>query len=237
MPWVKEGDVNLSYEVIGEGFPVMLFAPGGMRSAAAFWGNSPWDPREVLASDFTVVAMDQRNAGASTAPISAHDSWQTYADDHLRLLDALEIERCHIVGGCIGGAFAFKLMQQAPDRVAAAVIQQTIGFDHNTDVFYAMFDGWAVDQQAKDSALTDEVLSCFRSNMYDGEAVFSVGYEVIERLTHPLLILRGDDQYHPASVSDHIASIAQHATLIRDWKEDGEKTGALARAFLLEHSA
>ena len=70
------------------------------------------------------------------------------------------------------------------------MIQQTIGFDDNTDVFYAMFDGWAVDQQAKDSALSDEVLSCFRSNMYDGEAVFSVGYEAIERLTHPLLILR-----------------------------------------------
>ena len=55
------------------------------------------------------------------------------------------------------------------------MIQQTIGFDDNTDVFYAMFDGWAVDQQAKDSALTDESLSRFRSNMYDGEAVFSVG--------------------------------------------------------------
>ena len=71
--------------------------------------------------------------------------------------------------------------------------------------------------------------------MYDEQAVFSVGYEVIERLTHPLLILRGDDQYHPASVSDHIATIAQRATLIPDWKEDGESTGALAREFLLEH--
>ena len=49
MPWVKEDDINLSYEVMGDGFPVLLFAPGGMRSAAAFWGNSPWDPRKVLA--------------------------------------------------------------------------------------------------------------------------------------------------------------------------------------------
>ncbi|MDA0762238.1 MAG: alpha/beta hydrolase, partial [Proteobacteria bacterium] len=113
----QAGDVTLHYEIYGEGTPVLLFAPGGMRSAISFWDSSPWNPITALASDFQVIAMDQRNAGTSLAPIEADHNWDTYTDDHLALLDHLQVERCHILGGCIGGAFAFNLIKRAPERV------------------------------------------------------------------------------------------------------------------------
>ena len=37
------------------------------------------------------------------------------------------------------------LIQAAPQRIASAVIFQTIGLDNNRQAFYEMFDNWAQD--------------------------------------------------------------------------------------------
>ena len=37
----KRPDAEIYYEVHGSGFPLLLFAPGGLRSQAAFWRHSP----------------------------------------------------------------------------------------------------------------------------------------------------------------------------------------------------
>lgn len=37
MPFFKRGSATISYEVRGSGFPLLLLAPGGMRSAAMWW--------------------------------------------------------------------------------------------------------------------------------------------------------------------------------------------------------
>src|SRR6185437_2304944 len=70
MPMLKRADAEIHYEVHGRGFPVLLYAPGGLRSNIEFWGPNAdgsaraWmDPRAALADQFTIVAMDQRNAG------------------------------------------------------------------------------------------------------------------------------------------------------------------------------
>ena len=59
---------TLAYEIHGEGPAVLALAPGGMRSATALWGNAPFNPLSVLSDRFTVISMDQRNAGASAGP-------------------------------------------------------------------------------------------------------------------------------------------------------------------------
>ena len=119
MPYFKRDDITLYYEVTGDGFPILLFAPGGMRSALSFWSGSEWSPIEVLSNDFMVIAMDQRNAGSSTAPISGADGWHSYTEDHIALLDHLSIDKCHVMGGCIGGPYCFGVMQAAPTRVSS----------------------------------------------------------------------------------------------------------------------
>ena len=125
MACFERDGTRLYFEEHGEGFPVLLFAPGGMRSAASFWRSAEWDPIETLKLHFRVIAMDQRNAGQSTAPVSANDGWHTYTADHLALLDHLGIERTHVLGGCIGGPYCFGMMAAARQRVGAAVLQQS----------------------------------------------------------------------------------------------------------------
>ena len=233
----ERDDITLYYEDHGAGFPVLLFAPGGMRSAATFWEGSQFNPIVELSTRFRVIAMDQRNAGRSRAPVSADDGWHTYTADHIALLDHLGIERTHLLGGCIGGPYCLGLIQAAPERVASAVLQQSIGFEDNRQLFYDMFQGWA-DDIAPDHPEADEAAwRSFRSNMYDGDFDFNVGRDFVASCKTPMLVLMGSDPYHPESTSREIADIAPNATLVERWKSPAEDgTVAKVIAFLEAHT-
>ena len=144
-------------------------------------GQMPWiDPTAELSDQFQVVAMDQRNAGRSSAPIRAADSWSTYTADHLALMDHLGFERVHVMGGCIGSSYCLGLCQAAPERVTAAVLQNPIGLSaDNRDSFFGMFDGWAKQLQADRDDVEAEALASFRQSMFGGEFVFSVGRDFV----------------------------------------------------------
>ncbi len=245
MPDFERGEVRIHYFERGgteqggtqngeSGLPVLLFAPGGMRSAAGFWKNSPWNPVDALSDRHRVIAMDQRNAGKSRAPVCEDDGWHTYADDHVALLDHLGIDRCHLIGGCIGGPYCFGVMQAAPDRVASAVLQQTIGAHENRHAFYEMFDSWAQEIAPDHPEAGDETWRSFRSRMYDGDFVFSVDRDFVRGCQTPMLVLMGDDLYHPQVTSREVAALAPNAELVEHWKEEAvvPRTVARVREFL-----
>lgn len=238
MPTFERGDVELYYEESGQGFPILLFAPGGMRSAIAFWERSPWNPIESLSPHFRVIAMDQRNAGSSRAPVKAGDGWPTYTADHLALLDHLGVDRCHLLGGCIGGPYCLGVMEAAPERVASAVLQQPIGSEDNRQAFYEMFDAWADELRRSRGDVPESAWSSFRSNMYDGDFVFNVSREFVASCPTPMLVLMGDDLYHPQSTSREIAKLAPSATLVERWKEPAvvETTVETVVSFLLDYT-
>lgn len=237
MATFERDGITLYYEDHGAGFPVLLFAPGGMRSTVTFWEGSQFNPIVELSTRFRVIAMDQRNAGRSRAPVSADDGWHTYTADHIALLDHLGIERTHLLGGCIGGPYCLGLIQAAPERVASAVLQQSIGFEDNRQIFYDMFQGWA-DDIAPDHPEADEAAwRSFRSNMYDGDFDFNVGRDFVASCETPMLVLMGSDPYHPESTSREIARIAPNATLVERWKSPAED-GTVAKVidFLEAHT-
>jgi pimeloyl-ACP methyl ester carboxylesterase len=216
----RSNGVSLYYEEHGQGFPLLLLAPGGMRSSMAFWQRTPFNPIAEFANEFRVIAMDQRNAGQSRAPISALDGWHSYTADHVALLDHLGIARCHLLGGCIGGSFCLGLLTAAPERVAAAVLQQPIGHtSENRATFYALVDDWAKEIANSHPEATPEVWAALREQMYGGDFVFNVSRDAVRNITAPLLVLMGNDIYHPSPTSREIVALAQHATLIERWKE------------------
>ena len=233
----KENTV-LHYEEHGSGFPVLLFAPGGMRSAAAFWENGEWNPVAALAPHFRVIAMDQRNAGRSTAPITSDDGWHTYTDDHIALLDHLGIDKTHLLGGCIGGPYCMGVIERAPERVAAAVLQQSIGNDGgNRELFFAMFDQWANGLREAMPSVSEETWRSFRANMFDKPFLYNVSPVFVAACPTPLLVLMGNDPYHPESISREIARLAPDARLVERWK-DAEQDGTAATVveFLKTHT-
>jgi pimeloyl-ACP methyl ester carboxylesterase len=238
MPLIERAGVSLYYEEFGSGYPLLLFAPGGMRSSIEFWHRSQFDPTKEFASDFRVIAMDQRNAGHSRAPIGAEDGWHTYSRDHLTLLDHLGIRRCHIMGGCIGSSYCLKLIETAPDRVSAAVLQNPIGLHENRDAFREMFDGWAKELKRERPEMSDATSVAFRENMYSGDFVFSVSRDFVRSCTTPLIVLAGSDLYHPTPISQEIAQLAPNAELVETtWKtpEAVPETVERVRAFLVKN--
>ena len=238
MPIFERDDTKLYYEERGEGFPILLIAPGGMRSTVSFWEKTPRSPIEQLASNYRVIAMDQRNAGLSVAPIRATDSWHVYTQDQLALMDHLGVDRFHVAGMCIGGPYCMGLIQSAPQRVASAILFQTIGLSHNRQAFFEMFDGWAAELKPTRSEVSDETWESFKTNMYSGDFLFNVSKEFVSKCETPLLVLLGNDLYHPQETSREVAELAPNATLIENWKESEHHPAAkkAVESFLAEHT-
>jgi pimeloyl-ACP methyl ester carboxylesterase len=226
MPTLKVPDGEIYYELHRSGYPLMIFAPGGLRSELAFWRHSPnaaapavWmDPIAVLGKKYRVVAMDQRNAGRSRTRIDATDDWHTYAGDHLALADHLGLDRFHVMGGCIGASFCLTLCELAPNRITAAVLQNPIGYADNRDVFHNLVQNWAKGIREKRPEIGEGTLNKFGGNMFGGDFVFSVTREFVRQCKTPLLVMPGDDPPHPKVIGEEIAELAPNVEVLREWK-------------------
>ena len=239
MSTVQLGPATIRYETYGDGPAVLLLAPGGLRaSRIETWGNAPWNPIDALRDRFRVVAMDQRNTGTSFAPVTAGDGWDDYAADQLGLMDHLGIDRFAVVGMCIGGAFILELLQTAPERIAAAVAMQPIGQHDNTDAFRGIFDAWRAELAPEHPETDDAAWESVFTDLFGGEALlWSVADDELTSIETPLLVLRGNDQFHPSIASERLAAEAPNATLIPDWKPEEHQDAARAAVgeFLAAH--
>lgn len=80
-----------------------------------------WDAQvDDLAERFRVVRYDTRGHGRSPVPEGPYDI-DDLADDLLQLLDALGVDRAHLVGLSLGGMTAMRLAARNPERVDRVV--------------------------------------------------------------------------------------------------------------------
>src|SRR6187399_1558938 len=130
MPFYEKGPVRIHYEEAGSGFPLLLIAGGGLNSAIAGLRTGPFNAIDEFKGEYRCIAADLRNAnaGQSSGPLEIERPWDSYADDHLGLMDHLGIGKFMVLGFCIGGPFIWNLLKRAPDRVVAAVPAQPVGF-------------------------------------------------------------------------------------------------------------
>jgi pimeloyl-ACP methyl ester carboxylesterase len=239
VPRFAHGESSIYYEDSGSGFPLLLIAPGAMNSAIELWSGATINPLDVYSEDFRLIAMDQRNAGRSTGPLAVGDPWGSYARDQLGLLDHLGVERFHVMGACIGCSFALKLIQEAPERVVTAILEQPVGVTReNTPLYDAMWRGWG-DQLLRRRADVDAGdVEAFGTRMFEGDFVLSVSRDFVRNCAAPLLVLPGVDRYHPTATGREIAELARNARLVEPWK-DREHVGpatAAVRDFLEVHT-
>jgi pimeloyl-ACP methyl ester carboxylesterase len=226
MPTLPLDDAEIAYEEFGQGYPILLFAPGGMMSRAELWhapeGGPPrsWnDWTEVLAEDYRVIAMDQRNAGRSRGAIRADHGWHSYAGDHLALMDHLGIDKFHTLGGCIGSSFCLTLCEMTPDRISAAVLQNPVGLHpEHPEYFPDAFAKWAAAQKVDRPELADADLGSFGHNMWGGDFTFNVSRGFARNCKTPSLVLPGDDTPHPRVIGMEIADLLPNSEILVDWK-------------------
>lgn len=138
---VRPDGARIHYLTHGEGFPVLLLAPGGSASRIDAWDQNFYHPARALAGRFRVIAMDQRHAGRSHAPAAPYAYEQTVADQ-LAVLDELGVDQAHVVAAGSGCAHALRLAHDAPGRVRALVCQEPVGRDESNTLgtFFHPFD-------------------------------------------------------------------------------------------------
>jgi pimeloyl-ACP methyl ester carboxylesterase len=144
-------------------------------------------------------------------------------------MDHLDAPRFHVAGMCIGGSYIMNLIKAAPDRIVSGVLFQPIGLDDNRPAFNEMFDGWATEIGPDHPEASPADWSAFRERMYGGDDfLFTAGDEAAAACPIPLLVLLGNDLYHPASCSRRLAKLAPDAKLIEQWKEPEHNASARA---------
>ena len=237
MPMFKRPDAELHYEVHGAGFPLLLFAPGGLKSSVEFWTKPglPWmNPSVALADRFTVIAMDQRNAGKSVADVQPDHGWHTFAADHFALMDHLGFGKFHVMGGCIGGSYCFEAIEHDASRIGAAVLQNPIGLGNNRDVWDDAVRTYGETVRARDPGITPEAIESFGRNMFGGDFVFSVTRDFVRNCVTPLFLQPGTDKPHPAATSAEIAALAHNVEVQPDWRAPDHLDESIrrVRAFL-----
>jgi 3-oxoadipate enol-lactonase len=115
MPTLLANNINLYYEIHGEGQPLVFIH--GLGSTTRDW--------EFQVSEFSksykVVTFDLRGHGQSDKPAGPY-SMAMFAADTLGLLRALGIDAAHLVGLSLGGGIAFQLAVDAPKALKTVTI-------------------------------------------------------------------------------------------------------------------
>jgi pimeloyl-ACP methyl ester carboxylesterase len=115
----KRGEVELAYDVRGEGPWLLLLM--GLGGRAADW-SEPFTDR--LAARFRVLRVDNRGAGRSSKPDGPY-SMAGLAEDALACLDAVGALHASVVGFSMGGMIAQELAIDHGARVDRLVLLST----------------------------------------------------------------------------------------------------------------
>ena len=118
MPHITSGASRLYYESHGHG-PAIVLAHGVGGNHASWFNQVP-----VFARDHRVILIDQRGFGLSEDQEGLGRS--AMADDLLRVLDHLGIERAALVAQSMGGGTCVNVTCRAPRRVSALVMADTV---------------------------------------------------------------------------------------------------------------
>ena len=238
----EKGNVRIRYAEIGSGFPLLATPGGGLNSCIAVWSRAVINIPEEFKNDFRVITMDQRNAtgGESTGPVPVDDPWGAFAGDQLGVMDHLGIDKFFFFGNCIGGPFAMKLMERAPQRVVAAILSQPVG--HKPEKPDFMYDAgktvWGKELRERRPDVSTETIETYLHNLYRvrPDFVYSVSRDFAKSCQTPMLVLPDDVVAHPLQTSIDIASLCPNAEItVYPWKEPADlkaRTINRARTFL-----
>jgi hypothetical protein len=144
---------------------------------------------------------------------------------------------------CIGGSFALKLMERAPERIVAGVLSQPIG--HQPEKPGVMYDtshnGWAKEFRSRRPDVSMETMERYLHNLYlvRPDFVYSVSREFVRNCQTPMLVLPDDTAAHAYQTAIDVASLASNADIsVYPWKDPPElkaRTINRVRNFLKAH--
>ncbi len=119
MPTIRVNNIDIYYEIHGEGQPLVLIA--GLNSDHTLYRGM----LHQLAARYKVIVFDNRGVGRTDKPDIPY-SINMMAEDTAGLLNALGITQAHILGTSMGGRIATALALQHPQQVKSLILVSTI---------------------------------------------------------------------------------------------------------------
>jgi pimeloyl-ACP methyl ester carboxylesterase len=211
MPRVAVGNITIYYERAGPpagagpparagSGPSVVLIPGLAGDHFLWRHQIPF-----LAQHFDVIAPDNRGAGQSSAPDEPYTIGQ-FADDLAGLLDALSIERAHVIGASMGGFIAQEFALRHPGRLDRLVLCCTSpGGPHSIPIppeTVAMLAQRTGDPRVD----TERFLALSTSEAYRASHIADIEAHIAWRAAHPQLVYA----YHR-----QIAAAMSHDTMER----------------------
>jgi pimeloyl-ACP methyl ester carboxylesterase len=119
--YAKSGDVNIAYQVVGDGPFDLVHVPPFVSNLELQW-EAPDERRyfERLASFSRLITFDKRGTGLSDRVAVA--TLEERMDDLRAVMDAAGSERAAVYGGSEGGALSILFAATYPERVSALVL-------------------------------------------------------------------------------------------------------------------
>ncbi|MBA4418760.1 MAG: alpha/beta hydrolase [Syntrophus sp. (in: bacteria)] len=116
---VRVNGIDIGYKLIGSGEPLVMIA--GTGNTMDRW---PQELIEALSKTYQLIIMDNRGMGYTTGN-DVPFTYKLFADDVIGLLNALKVEKTHVLGFSLGSAITQKLLLEYPQRFNKAIIYAT----------------------------------------------------------------------------------------------------------------
>jgi pimeloyl-ACP methyl ester carboxylesterase len=118
------------FETYGSGPPLLMCAPGGFDADIEKWRTqgvySHIKFLEHLPQRFTCIAYDRRDTGRSGGRVD-RITWLDYARHAKGMLEHLDLDRAHIMGGCMGCSVAIAFGTAYPHLASSLVLFWPVG--------------------------------------------------------------------------------------------------------------
>ncbi|MFC1989067.1 alpha/beta fold hydrolase [Chloroflexota bacterium] len=120
MPKVRVNNIELYYEVHGQGYPVVFLH--GFKDAVEMWKPQ----LSVFSQDYRLIIYDARGHGQSESPSSVEQySADIVVEDLFQLLGVLGVEKAVVGGLSMGGYISLRFYLRHPEKVSALIIMDT----------------------------------------------------------------------------------------------------------------
>src|SRR5947207_14534267 len=123
--YAKSGDLNIAYQVVGDGPFDLVYVPGWVSNVELHWEKpKPARLLERLASFSRLILFDKRGTGMSDRVSNDRlPTLEQRMDDVRSVLDAVGSQRAAVFGASEGGNLSILFAATHPERVHALVLQ------------------------------------------------------------------------------------------------------------------
>ena len=120
--YARSGDVNIAYQVLGDGPFDLVLVPGSISHVELVWQVPAWAAfNRRLASFSRLILLDKRGTGMSDR-VPGAPMLETRMDDVRAVMDAVGSERAALLGLSEGGSMSALFAATYPDRTWALVL-------------------------------------------------------------------------------------------------------------------